>query len=78
MTSQYYRVVLTDADGNDLESSVFVDPDVTDDSLAYDPVNNLLNVAGDINITGTDAGNDLGIIQILVSTSKIYFEDVPD
>ena len=78
MTSQYYRVVLTDADGNDLESSVFVDPDVTDDSLAYDPVNNLLNVAGDINITGTDAGNDLGIIQILEPTSKIYFEDVPD
>ena len=70
VTSQYYRVVLTDADGNDLESSVFVDPDVTDDSLAYDPVNNLLNVAGDINITGTDAGNDLGIIQILAPQAR--------
>ena len=69
-TAQYYRLVLTDQDGNDPDSSVFVDPDATDDSLAYDPGSNILNVPGDIRISGTDAGNDDGIIQILAPQAR--------
>ena len=69
-TAQYYRIVLTDQDGNDPDSSVFVDPDATDDALAYDPGSNILNVPGDIRISGTDAGNDDGIIQILAPQAR--------
>ena len=79
-TAQFYRVVLTDADGDDPESRIFADPDVTDQSLAYDPVTNILNVPGDINIRGTDAGNDDGIIQILApqvrSTLRVFQNNV--
>ena len=79
-TAQFYRVVLTDADGDDPESRIFADPDVTDQSLAYDPVTNILNVPGDINIRGTDAGNDDGIIQILSpqvrSTLRVFQNNV--
>ena len=69
-TAQFYRVVLTDADGDDPESRIFADPDVTDQSLAYDPVTNILNVPGDIRISGTDAGSDDGIIQILAPQAR--------
>ena len=69
-TAQYYRIVLTDQDGNDPDSSVFVDPDATDDALAYDPGSNILNVPGDIRISGTDAGSDDGIIQILAPQAR--------
>ena len=69
-TAQYYRIVLTDQDGNDPDSSVFVDPDATDQALAYDPGSNILNVPGDIRISGTDAGSDDGIIQILAPQAR--------
>ena len=65
VTAQYYRLVLSDEDGNDDDGSVFVDPAGIETALAYDPGSNILNVPGDIRISGTDAGNDDGVIQIL-------------
>ena len=63
-------MVLSDEDGNDDDGSVFVDPDATETALAYDPGSNILNVPGDIRISGTDAGNDDGVIQILLPQAR--------
>ena len=70
VTSQYYRLVLTDQDGNDPNSSIFVDSDAMQTALAYDPGSNILNVPGDINISGTDAGSDDGVIQITAPQAR--------
>ncbi len=70
VTAQYYRLVLTDEDGNDDDGSIFVDPAGIETALAYDPGSNILNVPGDIRISGTDAGSDDGVIQILAPQAR--------
>ena len=67
-----YRLVLSDKDGGvpPEVSNLFVDGDIIEDSITYNPVSDILNVPGDLNLRGTDTGGNLGVIQILAPESR--------
>lgn len=67
VTGVYYPIVLSQSGGDNTEVSLQADTQT--DPFAYDPVNNLLQVPGDLHLDGND-GTDLGDINIKSNSAR--------
>ena len=67
ITAQYYPIILSDSGGDNTDVSLQADTQT--DPFAYDPVNNQLQVPGDLYLQGND-GDHLGNITIQSNTNR--------